>query len=479
MNLPNDGLLIFAKRDCPTCALIEPVLQTLDREHRATVVTQDDPAFPANVANRVDDTGLEWSYRQGIEVVPTLIRLQGGREVERTIGWDRAEWQRIVGRADLGSTLPALRPGCGSKTTEPGVAERLQVRFGDTGLQARAIELGEYDDPIEACYARGWSDGLPVVPPTDERILRMLSGTRRKPDEIVGLIPPNLAPCTIEKVAINAVMAGCKPEYMPVILAVIEAALEPRFTMHGLLCTTYFSGPVVIVNGPIARRIGMNAGLNALGQGNRANSTITRALNLTVRNVGGGLPGGIDRATLGGPHKVGLCFAEDETDPFWTPLAQARGIAPGRSAVTLFQGEAAQGFTDQRARTPEELTRSLAMGLFAVNHPKLCEFGNAVLVLSPEHYGIYRRAGWDRARLERELFEALKRPGKDLVIGAGGVAEGIGPERADDMVSKFWPEGLLIVRAGGEAGMFSAIMAGWLAGRARDQTVPVTKEVRE
>ena len=474
---PPDGLLIFAKRDCPTCALIEPVLQTLDAEYGATIATQDDPAFPAGVAQRFDDTALEWSYRYQIEIVPTLIRLQGGREVERTIGWDRAEWQRIVGRADLGASLPSLRPGCGSKSVEPGVAEHLRVRYGDTGLASRTIEIGDYDDPIEACYARGWSDGLPVVPPTDERILRMLAGTRREPNDVVGLIPPNLAPCTIEKVAINAVMAGCKPEYMPVLLAVINAALEPSFTMHGLLCTTYFSGPIVIVNGPIAKRIGMNAGVNALGQGNRANSTIARALNLIVRNVGGGVPGAIDRATLGGPHKVGLCFAEDESDLSWQPLAQARGVAPGKSAVTLFQGEALQGFVDQRSRTPEELTRSLAMALVAVGHPKLCEYNNAVLVLGAEHYGIFRNAGWDRARVERELFEALKRPGKDLVMGAGGVGEGLAASRANDIVSKFWPDGLLIVRAGGEAGLFSAILAGWIAGRAREETVPVTKEI--
>ena len=142
----------------------------------------------------------------------------------------------------------------------------------------------------------------------------MLSGTRRNPEEVVGRIPPNLTECTVEKVAINSVMAGCKPEYMPVLLAALEAALDPIFTLHGLLCTTCFSGPIIIVNGPITEKIGMNWGINALGQGNRANSTIGRALQLIVRNVGGGIPGEIDRATLGYPGKIGFCFAEDETD---------------------------------------------------------------------------------------------------------------------------------------------------------------------
>jgi len=245
------------------------------------------------------------------------------------------------------------------------------------------------------------------------------------------------------------------------------------------LCTTCFSGPVIVVNGPIAKRIGMNWGINALGQGNRANATIGRALQLIIRNVGGGRPGELDRATLGGPGKYTFCFAEDETDPAWTPLAVARGIARGKSAVTLFQGDGIQGFVDQRSRTPEELTRSLAMSLVAVAHPKLAQFTNAMLVLSPEHYAIFRAAGWNRARIESELHRALTRPGKDLVHGAQGVGEGIAPARAGEMVPKFWPDGLLIVRAGGAAGLFSAILAGWTGGRFRDESQPVTTEIRE
>jgi hypothetical protein len=273
------------------------------------------------------------------------------------------------------------------------------------------------------------------------------------------------------------VMAGCKPEYMPVLLAALEASLDPKFTLHGLLCSTCFSGPVIVVNGPIARAIGMNSGVNALGQGNRANATIGRALQLIVRNVGGGVPGGIDRATLGNPGKYTFCFAEDESDPAWEPLSARRGLPRGVNAVTLFQGDGIQGFVDQRSRTPEELTRSLAASLFAVAHPKLCEFTNAMLVLSPEHYAIFREAGWDRTRIEGELDRALVRPGRDLVQGAQGIGEGIASSRADDMVSKFWPGGLLIVRAGGDAGLFSAILAGWTGGRFREESQPITREI--
>ena len=474
-----DGLLLFAKRDCDTCVMARPAfLEIAATRANLHVYVQDDPAFYSDLAP-TDDTPLEQSFRFGIESVPTLIRIEGGREVARVVCWSREEWRAVTGLSRLGETLPAFRPGCGSKSREPGVYEELVARYGDTRLVSRKLTIGDWDDPIEQCYERGWSDGLPLVPPTEARVLRMLQGTRRRPDEVVGKVPPNLAPCTVEKVAINAVMAGCKPEYMPVVLAALDAALEPIFTMHGLLCTTCFSGPIVIVNGPIARRIGMNWGINALGQGNRANATIGRALQLIIRNVGGGVPGELDRAVLGGPGKYTFCFAEDETDPTWEPLSVARGIARGKSAVTLFQGDGIQGFIDQRSRTPEELTRSLAMSLAAVGHPKLCQFTNAMLVLALEHYRIYREAGWNRAQITAELQRALLRPGRDLVQGAEGVGEGIPVSRAGEMVPKFWDEGLLIVRAGGEAGLFSAILAGWTGGRFRDQSQPVTKEIAE
>ena len=360
------------------------------------------------------------------------------------------------------------------------MAERLEAKHsGKTLLAARKIEYPDSADPVEVCFERGWTDGLPVTPPTDERVIAMLKGTPRRPDDAIGRIPPFLAPCTVEKVAINAVMAGCKPEYMPVLLAALEAALEPVFTLHGLLATTYFSGPVIIVNGPIAKRIGMNSGLNALGQGNRANATIGRALNLIVLNVGGGRPGEADRSTLGAPSKYTLCFAEDESDREWEPLSVARGFARGVSTVTLFQGHGPEAFVDQKSRTPEALTRSIASSLVKIGHPKLVQSARAVLVLSPEHYAIYREGGWDRKRIERALYEATTRPGKDLVAGADGIGEGVPAERAGEMVPKFFEDGLMVVRAGGPAGLFSAILPGWLAGRNKPELQPVTKEIKE
>ena len=423
----NTSYIVVAKRDCPTCELVQPVLREIAASGAGlTVYTQDDPSFPDGLA-AVDDRSLEHSWRLDIETVPTLIRLDGGAESERTVGWDRDEWTRLTGLGRLGPGLPDFQPGCGSKSVDPGMPEILEAAFGSPSLAARVIDVTVPEDEHEACFSRGWSDGLPVVPPTAVRVLRMLKGTTRDPQETVGAIPPNNVPCTVEKVAINAVLAGCKPEYLPVVLAVVEAALEPEFAMHGLLCTTYFSSPMVVVNGPVARRIGMNSGVNALGQGNRANASIGRALQLLIRNVGGGVPGGIDRATLGWPGKYTLCFAEDESDPAWPPLSVERGIAPGASAVTLFGGGGLSPNMDEGSRTPESLARSLAMTLNSVGHPKIVKSFDAFLVLSPEHWAIFNDGGWDKARIKAELMAATARPGSELVRGANGVDAGVRP----------------------------------------------------
>jgi hypothetical protein len=425
-----------------------------------------------------DDTALAVSFQLQIETVPTLLRVEQGRETARTVGWDKAVWRRFTNRADLGEGLPNYRPGCGSKSVEPGIAEQLQLRYGAPHLQARRIELGDAEDEMETAFDRGWSDGLPVVPPTPERVLRMLQGTKREPQEIVGLIPPNQAPCTVEKVAINAVLAGCKPEYLPVVLAAVEAALIDEFCMHGVLATTYFSGPVVIVNGPLAQAIGMNAGVNALGQGNRANATIGRALQLVIRNVGGGKPGGVDRAVLGNPGKYTFCFAEREADSPWESLAVERGFASNASTVTLFAGDGVQPIYEQHSRTPESLARSFAASLRAIGHPKLALAADAILVVCPEHGLVFREAGWSKQRLRQELDQLLAIPGQELMPGVGGIQQGMPTSMRDQIIPKIRPGGLHIVHVGGNAGRFSAIISGWVSSGTTGSSA-VTVEVRD
>lgn len=457
---------LVVKKDCPTCALIEPVIKQLSDtfNNSLTIYVQDDPSFPESVADKIDDSSLEFSYKQNIEIVPTLIRSSDGLDEQaRIFGWDKNQWQKFTGIENLGANLVDFKPGCGSKTQDPGMTEILTLRFDTDLLQARKIELAESEDIMEACFERGWSDGLPLVPPTPLRVTRMLSSTDRSANEIVGSVPPDNRPCTIEKIAINAVMAGCKPDYLQVVIAALRAALKDEFCMHGLLCTTYFSTPVMIVNGPITKQIGMNSGVNALGQGNRANATIGRALQLIVRNVGGGIPGGIDRATLGNPGKYTFCFCEDESDAEWPSLSMDRGYTREDSVVNLFAGSGVQPFVDQQSRQPESLAKNLANSLRSVANTRSFGMADAIIVISPEHRRVLRECGWTKPNLKQALYDELKTPGADIIRGKDGIAEGMPEKFKDIMLNKFRDDGLHIVGAGGKAGMFSAIISGWLA----------------
>ena len=443
----SDGLIVVAKRDCPTCVLVEDVFKQLGGgDLDVAIVSQDDPSFPADV-EVVDDRELEHSFRLSIEIVPTLVRMEGGQEVGRTFGWHRGDWESLSGITDLGPGLPESRPGCGSRSVEPGVEEQLSIRFGDVSFESRKIDVSPGEDDIEACFDRGWSDGLPVVPPTEVRVLKMLTGTTRRPDEVLGEVPPALSSCTVEKVAVNAVMAGCKPEYFPVVLAAVEAVLDPAFAMHGVLATTDFASPIVIVSGPIAKRIGMNSGCNALGQGARANATIGRTVQLVVRNIGGGLPGGVDRATLGHPGKYTYCIAEDESDDDWVPLRVDRGMSKDTSAVTMFAGGGVHGIWVEAARTPEQIVEQTGHWLQHLGFPGLP--GHAIVLITPEFYRIYSEHGWGRDRIKAALIEASR----------GMIHE----------------EGLLLVRAGGQAGLASAAICGWGVGERGSN--PITKEI--
>ncbi len=471
-----DGLVAVVKRDCETCRTIVPVLGQLAEATTLTVYTQDDASFPAAPAP-LDDTSLAVSWHHDIETVPTLIAVADGVEVRRTVGWSRAQWEELTGVADLGPDLPAMRPGCGSLSVDPDLVDELRVRFGASVLRSRRVEVASAEDVMEMMFSRGWTDGLPVVPPTEERVLAMLEGTARDPHELVTSVPPDLIDVTVEKVAIAAVMAGCKPEYLPWVLTAVEAACTDDFNMHGLLATTMPVSSVLVCSGPGTRKIGMNSGGNALGQGNRANLTIGRALQLVVRNVGGGRPGEVDRATHGQPGKLSFCFAEaDDTSPIGR-LAGEHGIEDGVDAITLFAGEGAQGFVDQLSRTPESLSRSLASRLLAIHHPKLVIMFDAIVVIGPEHARVFADAGWGRDEILLGVSEHLNRPGPELVRGADGIAEGV-PEAFGEAESlpKFRPGGLMLTYAGGGAGLFSQIIAGWVNGDTGSK--PVTTAVR-
>jgi hypothetical protein len=465
-----DGLIVVVKRDCETCQMIAPLL----REFEATVYTQDDPTFPAD-AIPIHDTDLSFSWHNDIETVPTLMRIIDGQEMERTVGWLRSDWQRITGIDSLGDHLPTMRPGSGSMSVDPNLVDVLRSRFGDGALRSRRLELADLDDEMEFLFDLGVTDGRPVTPPTEERVLRMLQGSTRRPDEVVAVVAPDLVEVTVEKVAINAVMAGCKPEYLPWVIAALEAVCTDEFNIHGVLATTMPVGPVLICNGPGTRAIGMNSGVNVFGQGNRANSTIGRAVQLVVRNIGGGRPGEVDRAAHGNPGKVGFCFAEEETGSSFTSLAVSRGFPADVDTVTVFAGEGPRVIVDQLARDADQLANTFAACLRTAHHPKLVIGFDCILVVGPEHGRVFAEAGWDRDTLLAELHDRLQIHGSELVRGAGDMAEGVPEWLAGETLGKFRADGLLLVHAGGGAGLFSAMIGGWANGSTGSR--PVTRRV--
>jgi len=510
-------LLFFFKHDCATCDLTAPLVERLHgalaaKGLRVVGVSQDTSADTAGFVDRHGlsfavalDTELEVSAEYRFDAVPALVLAGDPRQVlfsfEGFVKQDLIELTRLAATACGAATpeivrdadqLPEHRPGCGSKVHDPDVARRLAVRRGATTLGARRIRVPAGDDPFEFMAAQGLDDGLPVVPPTEERVLRMLQGTTRPASDVVAHVPPNLAPATVEKIAVNAVMAGCRPEYLKVVIAATEAACTDTFNLHGVLATTYFATPVIVVNGPIRHEIGLNCGGNLFGQGFRANATIGRALQLLVRNVGGGRPGGVDMSTLGQPGKFTCCVGENEEESCWEPLHVERGFGPDASTVTLFAGEAPRAIRDQLSRTARSLGASMGLCLDAMAHPKLHRMGEVLLVVSPEHARTFARDGYSKTDLRARIQEVTSRPLRELLPDdecQKGMALGAVPkelrgedgqptaEGLDTPFPKFRrDEDILIMVGGGTAGKFSAVLGGWASGAAG--STAVTREIK-
>jgi thiol-disulfide isomerase/thioredoxin len=496
-------LLAFVHEDCPTCNIAMPALgaaaKLLAGPQLAVLTVGQDSQGNSKLVERhgyhgpmLDDSALKVSFAFDIETVPTVILAdKSGFEVRRLIGFDRAEWQDLfaglahaTGRSLDGldwDAFPVFSPGCGSKSVEPGIYERLLAEAEGGPIRARRIEIAGHDDEFEFMFDQGFTDGLPVVPPTPERVVRMLAGTRRDPQELIAVVPPNMAPCTIEKVAINAVLAGCKPEYLPVVITAVEAACTDEFNAHGVMATTMGAAPVIIVNGPIRNRIGMNAGLGVLGQGNRANATIGRALRLVLRNIGGARPGGTERSTIGTPMKFTMSFPEWEERSPWEPYHVEHGFAPEDSVVTLFAATGGpQLIVDQTTRSARAMAGSLGLGVEAVGHPR-SGAGDTLLVVCPEHVDTLWEQGMSKAELRQRIIEVTTRPLRDRLstddVGGGFMPRvSLTEDQLAQPAAKFRdPKNLHIVVAGGDAGKFSAVMAGWASGPGG--SMPVMRKV--
>ncbi len=339
-------------------------------------------------------------------------------------------------------------------------------------------------DETEWWFDRGVTDGLPVVPPTRERVERMLQGRKLAPEELIATVPPNYGRATVEKIAINAVMAGCKPVYLPAVVAAVEAACDPVFNLHGQAATTHFAAPLIIVNGPIRSAVGLNCAAGVFGPGFRANATIGRALRLVMINLGGVKPGEISMSTFGHPGRYTYCIGEYEEVSPWEPLHVERGFGPTESTVTLFAGEAPHGINDHASRAAAQLVASLGWSMTGIwNHKNFPVYGHTLLVIGPEHAKTIAAEGWTKQDVKQFLFRTIRRPYRELTPGPDG-AEGSRlrldePLPApDELVPKFpSPDEIMIVVAGGTAGRFSVAIPGWLGGK--HGSGPVTRRVRD
>lgn len=326
------------------------------------------------------------------------------------------------------------------------------------------------DDPFETLYARGVTDGLPVVPPTRERVAAAVAASGRAGDALVALVPPNFGRATVEKIAVNAVMAGCRPEYLPVVVAGVEAMCDDAFDLHGVSATTNSAAPLFVVNGPVRGRLQINAGAGVFGPGHRANATIGRALRLIVRNLGGAAAGGITMSTLAHPGYFTYCIAENEEESPWPPLSARQGFADGESTVSAFAGAAPQVVYDHRSSRGEDLLITLVHSLAVMSHHKSTHHGDTLLVISPEHARLLAADGWDPARMGAFLWERLRKPVRELIPGVDGgeglpahvMAKFADPATDGTLIAKVRePENFKVMVAGGTAGRFTAVVAGW------------------
>ncbi|MGR8920919.1 MAG: hypothetical protein ACU85V_14995 [Gammaproteobacteria bacterium] len=307
-----------------------------------------------------------------------------------------------------------------------------------------SVDAEQVDDEFEA---RGWSDGLPVVPPTRARVDAMLGG--RDGARSLGAMPPRHGEATLEVIAANAVMAGCRADYFPVVLAAVEAMLDPAFNLFAVQATTHPCAPLVIVNGPVAAALGINARYGAFGPGVRANASIGRAVRLVLMNVGGAAPGILDRSTQGQPAKYAFCVAENEAESPWPPLHVARGFDAADSTVTVTAAEGPHNINDHVSNDASGILATVCGAMADMGSNNAYLFGQPTLAFGPEHAAILAAAGYDRERIAAHVFERARIPrGEWLAGGMAGMGEDLFAD-ADAVPVISRPDDLLIMTLGG------------------------------
>jgi len=329
-----------------------------------------------------------------------------------------------------------------------------------SGFSSAAYDVADAFEANELFQKNGWTDGLPVVPPTEDGVQRFLDAAGLAPGDVIGVEPVRRRRITAEKVAIAAVMAGCLPEYMPVVAAVVKAMCEPEFGLHGCTASTGGSAPFIVVNGPVRTQFGMNATHNVFGNASRANATIGRSVRLIILNVLGGIPGQLDRSTIGHPGKFTFCIAEDEEDSPWLPLAVERGISAGASAVTVMAVESPHQIMNEWTHDPKEILDTYAAAIRANMLTYSIWEGNYAIVVPKQHRQIFAAANWSKENVREYIYKTARvKRSEWRTVGKAAVA---GRKEEDRVYTALRaPDDLLVIAAGGPAGGFGAVLPPW------------------
>lgn len=338
-------------------------------------------------------------------------------------------------------------------------------------LTSQLVNATDTTDAQELYHSRGWTDGLPIVPPTTEAVEACLDWAMLAPDHLVGIEPVRKRAITAEKLAVNAVMAGCLPMHFPVVVATWVGLLTPEFQLHGPIASTGGAAVLVVVNGPIARQLNMNSTFSVLGSTCRAAGAIGRAIRLALINLTDVRPGGIDRSTLGHPGKLGYCIAEDEQNSPWPSLAAHRLGDSEVSAVTVMAALAPRQIMNEWTTDPGEICDTIAAEMRANQLHYSIWPGNYAVVLPPQLRSHFSAAGWSRNDVCEQIFKRARvHRGDWSQVGKAAVVKDK-PEREYAALES--PDDLLVVAAGGSAGGFAAVIPPWLGTRSRAVTIPI------
>jgi hypothetical protein len=347
-----------------------------------------------------------------------------------------------------------------------------QLMDSTHSFSSAVFEVADAFEANELFQRNGWTDGLPIVPPTEEGVARFLDAGGLGAGDVIGIEPVRRRQISAEKVAIAALMAGCLPEYMPVVVAIVKAMCEPQFALHGSTASTGGSAPFIVVNGPIRLGLGMNTTHNVLANASRANAAIGRSVRLFLLNVLGGIPGQMDRSTLGHPGKFTFCIAEDEEGTDWLPLSVERGLPAGTSAVTVMAVESPHQIMNEWTHDPKEILDTYAASIRGNMLTYSIWEGNYAIVVPKQHREIFAEAGWSKQNIREYVFEAARvRRSEWRSVGKAAVAGRKDEERVYRALRS--PEDLLVIAAGGPAGGFGAIIPPWYGKKSLAVTIPI------